>query len=103
MPKWNTLKPDEIRAIIVDLRQWVINEYQQFDDKYNPTLTPDTSSPVSPELAKWKAEAESNPSFMEAFSYLRQTPFPIEIYERAGYTTGYCQKQRRNTNARHNN
>lgn len=104
MPKWDILKPDEIRDIIVDLRQWVINESQKLNPEYNAPPESDTSSPIPPELAKWKADVERlSPGTIEFFSsFLRHTPFPIEIYERAGYTPGYCQKKGGNKDEGHN-
>lgn len=61
--KWNTLPPEEILNIIVELREWVIDTNTKMDEA--------------------KSTKKSH-GFLDRL-VMRQRPYPLHLYDRAGY------------------
>lgn len=64
LPYWRTAEPEEIHALIIDLRSWVVSQAEE------------------------KIERENNPKSESLFGYMlgEGGSFPLDIYLRAGFS-----------------
>ena len=64
LPYWKTAKPEEIHALIIDLRAWIISQAEE------------------------KIKRENNPKSESLFGYMLGDggSFPLDIYLRAGFS-----------------